>query len=119
MNESFEDDEMRKHLDKLYRLLRSYLQTLGRRFSTFGEYDLAKHVEALNLGFELIMLGALKGPLPEERVKQFWIYDIPKLDKKRGDSNVAIDAFTTLTVAGLASLDPLKLSQWLRDEAKK
>ena len=61
MNELFEDDEMRKHLDKLYRLLRSYLQTLGRRFSTFGEYYLAKHVEALNLGFELSNARSPKG----------------------------------------------------------
>jgi hypothetical protein len=34
-------------------------------------------------------------------------------------ANIAIDAFTTLTLAGLASIDPLALSQWMKDEAEK
>ena len=59
--------------------------------------------------------------MPEERVKQFWIHDIAKLRKDGGSeaANIAIDAFTTLTLAGLASIDPLALSQWMKDEAEK
>ncbi len=88
------------------------------------KYELKDMTEALNLGFELIISAAFKGALSEERVRQFWIQDLAELSagKKRSDSeaaNVAIDAFTTLTLAGLASVDPLKLSQWIRDEAEK
>jgi hypothetical protein len=131
MTESLADDEIRNRLGKLYGLVRSYLQTLARRMGISAKYDLQKHVEPLNVGFELIILAALKGTLPEERVKQFWVQDIAKLRthadtdgflSERHDTdaaNVAIDAFTTLTLAGLASVDPLALSQWIKDEAEK
>ena len=71
------------------------------------KYELKDMTEALNLGFELIISAAFKGALSEERVRQFWILDLAELSagKKRSDSeaaNVAIDAFTTLTLAGLA-----------------
>ena len=97
--------------------MRTYLRTLAKRLVG---YELKKHVAALNVGFELIIL-AFKGSLPEERVKQFWIHDIAKLRKGGGSeaANIAIDAFTTLTLAGLASIDPLALSQWMKDEAEK
>ena len=98
--------------------MRTYLRTLAKRLVG---YELKKHVAALNVGFELIILAAFKGSLPEERVKQFWIHDIAKLRKGGGSeaANIAIDAFTTLTLAGLASIDPLALSQWMKDEAEK
>jgi hypothetical protein len=118
MIESFADDEMREHLDSLYRLIRSYLQTLGRRLGHMAKYRLEDHVDALNVAFELLILGAIKGRLSEARIYQFWVRDIPRLDKKSGDSQVAIDAFTTLTLAGLASIDPLKVTQWMSGEAK-
>ncbi|HEX2446639.1 MAG TPA: hypothetical protein VHK26_00430, partial [Methyloceanibacter sp.] len=92
-------------------------QILGKRLGVIADIRLKDHVDALNLAFELLILGAIKGRLSEKRIKQFWIQDIPRLDKKSGDSQVAIDAFTTLTLAGLASIDPLKLTQWMKGEA--
>jgi hypothetical protein len=119
--DSFADDPIRKELGKFYQLLRTYLQTLAKRIGVLVHFELERHVEALNVGFELIILGAFKGTLREERIKQFWIHDIAKLRKEGGSeaANIAIDAFTTLTLAGLASIDPLALSQWMKDEAEK
>ena len=56
-----------------------------------------------------------------DRVHWRWIHDIAKLRRDGGTeaANIAIDAFTTLTLAGLASIDPLALSQWMKDEAEK
>ena len=99
MIESFADDQMREHLDKFYRLVRAYLQTLGKRMHVLANQSLEDSTEALNLGFELIISAAFEGALTEERVRQFWINDLARLSdgKKRSDSeaaNVAIDAFT-------------------------
>ena len=122
MMESFADDEIRDRFDNFYRLLRSYLQTLARRMSVMDKLDLSDHLAALNVGFDLIILAAFKGALKEERIKQFWLREVPELGKLRHGSkaaNIAIDAFTTLTLAGLASIDPLALSQWIKDQAEK
>ena len=111
----------------LHKLLRSYLRTLDRRLGSLGEHKLRDHTAALSIGFELIALGAIGGSLPEERIKKFWLRDIAELSKPGGEydfggedaAKVAIDAFSTLTLAGLASVDPLALSQWFKDEAEK
>jgi hypothetical protein len=119
--DSLTDDLIKERLGDFYGLVRAYLQTLAKRIGGLAKYELQKHVSALNVGFELIILAAFKGSLPEERVRQFWIHDIAKLRRDGGTeaANIAIDAFTTLTLAGLASIDPLALSQWMKDEAEK
>ena len=117
--DSLADDPIRQRLGDFYELVRTYLRTLAKRIGALTK--LRRHVDALNVGFELIILAAFEGTLPEERVKQFWIHDIAKLRRDGGTeaANIAIDAFTTLTLAGLASIDPLALSQWMKDEAEK
>ena len=130
ITESLADDDVRRDLPVLHKLLRSYLQTLDRRLGSLAEHKLRNHTAALSIGFELIALGAIGGSLPEERIKEFWLKDIAELSKqgskyefdnegREESAKVAIDAFTTLTLAGLASVDPLALSQWFRDEAEK
>jgi hypothetical protein len=119
--ESFADDEIRERLGKFHQLLRAYLQTLARRLGVMAKFEVKDHLEAVNIAFELIILAAFKGALPEERIKQFWLRDIAVLSRQGGEgaANIAIDAFTTLTLAGLASVDPLALSQWIKDEAER
>ena len=41
----------------IYKLIRSYLQTLGKRLGFLGKYELKDHVEALNSAFELLIGG--------------------------------------------------------------
>jgi hypothetical protein len=115
LEDSFKDDPISRSetLTDLHELIRRYLRQLGGR----GDFNFPDDADALRVGLNLIVDAAATTPTPlsEERVRQFWMTEIPALGKA---ANIANEALNVLSVAGLAHLDPLKLSEWIRAEKR-
>jgi hypothetical protein len=125
---SLKDDEI-GDLKVMHQLIGKYLRTVNSR-KKIANFDLSDPViaDALRLGLNLIAQAACLRRLPEERVKQFYLADLPALDAALRAKDftseeissvigIANEAMNALSVDKLVQLDPLKLSEWIRADA--
>ncbi len=73
------------------------------------------------MGFDLIIDAISTGPISEERMKRFILKDQDQLMERGGAVavNIANDALNVLSGERLATIDPFKVSQWIKEEASR
>jgi hypothetical protein len=93
---------------------------VGKTVEAFDLHDSAI-AAALRMGFDLIIDSISAGSVSEDRIKKFYVKEVDDLRERGGMAavNIVSDAFNILSAVGLGSVDPLKVSQWFREEAER